>query len=147
MSVGMFPLGVVSLGTNGTIVSAQYIAPTSDVSAGGWTASTGTDLFAMLNEAVPSDAEYIVSTTDTISEVKFATATNPGTTSGHVIRYRIRADGGGITVRLKQGATVIHTWTHSTVPSTYIQYDQTLSTGEAGSITDYSDLRLSFEAT
>lgn len=37
----------------------QYSRPSSDVSKGTWTASTGTDLWEMLNETSPDDDDYI----------------------------------------------------------------------------------------
>ena len=40
-------------GMSPTYVTAQYSRPTSDVSAGTWTASTGSDLYAMLDETSP----------------------------------------------------------------------------------------------
>jgi hypothetical protein len=39
----------------------QFARPVSDVSVGNWTASTGTDRFAMVDEEAASDADYITS--------------------------------------------------------------------------------------
>jgi hypothetical protein len=39
----------------------QYARPVSDVSVGNWTASSGTDRFAMVDEATADDADYITS--------------------------------------------------------------------------------------
>lgn len=41
--------------------SDQFARPVSDVSVGGWTASSGTDRFAMVDEEAASDADYITS--------------------------------------------------------------------------------------
>lgn len=129
------------------ITTAQYARPTSDVSTGTWTASSGSDLFAMLDETAASDADYIVTTGASTCEVALGTLSDPASSSGHVVRYRISADAGGITVRLRQGTTTIATWTHATAPTSLTTYAQTLTGGEADSITDYSTLRLQFEAT
>lgn len=128
-------------------VVAQYARPTSDVSAGTWTASSGSDLYAMLDETVASDADYITTTAASICEVALGTLSDPASSTGHVVRYRIAADAGGITVRLRQGTTTIATWTHATAPTSLTTYEQTLSGAEADSITNYSALRLQFEAT
>jgi len=127
-------------------VTAQYARPISDVSAGGWTASTGSDLFAMLDETSANDSDYITSTTASTCEVALGSLSDPALSTGHIVRYRISATGGGIIVRLRQGTTTIATWTHDPAPASLTTYSQTLSSGEADSITDYANLRYQFEA-
>ena len=39
-------------------VPGQVARPVADVSAGGWTPSTGSDLYATLDEIAASDADY-----------------------------------------------------------------------------------------
>lgn len=129
------------------VVTAQYARPTSDISSGTWTASSGSDLYAMLDESAPDDGDYIVTTGASTCEVALGTLSDPGSSAGHVVRYRISSASGGITVRLRQGTTTIATWTHASAPSSLTTYEQTLTGGEADSITDYSALRLQFEAT
>ena len=129
------------------VVTAQYARPTSDVSAGTWTASSGSDLFAMLDETTANDTDYIVTTGTSTCEVALGTMSDPAISSGHIVRYRLSATSGGITVRLRQGTTTIATWTHASAPTSLTTYEQTLTGGEADSITDYSALRLQFEAT
>jgi hypothetical protein len=128
-------------------VTAQYARPTSDVSSGTWTASSGSDLYAMLDETAASDADYITTTGASTCEVALNTLSDPSSSTGHIVRYRISASSGGITVRLRQGTTTIATWTHASAPTSLTTYEQTLTGGEADSITDYSALRLQFEAT
>lgn len=128
------------------VVTAQYARPTSDVSAGTWTASSGSDLYAMLDEASASDADYIVTTGASTCEVALGSLTDPASSSGHIVRYRISATSGGITVRLRQGTTTIASWTHSPAPTSLTTYEQTLSSAEADSITSYAALKLQFEA-
>lgn len=127
-------------------VTAQYARPTSDVSAGGWTASSGTDLFAMIDEAVVDDADYITSSTASICEVALGSMSDPALSTGHIVRYRISATVGGIIVRLQEGTTTIASWTHNPAPSSLTTYAQTLSGSEADSITNYAALKLQFEA-
>jgi hypothetical protein len=42
-----------------SVTSQQYARPISDIAANGWQASTGSDLYAMLDESTPNDADYI----------------------------------------------------------------------------------------
>ena len=128
------------------IVTAQFARPTSDASTGTWTASSGT-LASCLDETTASDADYITTTNTSTCEVALGSVTDPSVSTGHIVRYRISATSGGITVRLRQGTTTIATWTHATAPTSLTTYSQTLTGGEADSITDYTALRLQFEAT
>ena len=128
-------------------VTAQFARPTSDASAGAWTASTGSDLYAMIDETAASDADYITTVNASTCEVALSTLSDPASSSGHIVRYRLSAEAGGVTVRLRQGTTTIASWTHSPAPSSLTNYAQTLSGGEADSITDYTALKLQFEAT
>ena len=139
--------GVSPLFINKIVVTAQYARPTSDVSAGTWTASSGSDLYAMLDETSANDSDYIVTTGASTCEVALGSLTDPASSSGHIVRYRISATSGGITVRLRQGTTTIATWAHAPAPTSLTTYAQTLTSGEADSITDYTALRLQFEAT
>lgn len=129
------------------VVTAQYARPTSDVSAGGWTASTGSDLFAMLDETSANDSDYITTTSASTCEVALGSLTDPASSTGHIVRYRISATGGGIIVRLREGTTTIASWTHDPAPASLTTYSQTLSGSEADSITNYAALKLQFEAT
>jgi len=77
---------------------------------------------------------------------------DPAVSTGHIIRYRIKKDTSGgdqitLVVKLVQNTTVLKTWTHSNISDTAVTYEQTLSGAEADSITDYTNLRLRFEAT
>jgi len=127
-------------------VTAQYARPTSDVSAGTWTASAGSDLFAMLDETSANDSDYITTTSASTCEVALGSLTDPASSTGHIVRYRISATGGGIIVRLREGSTTIASWTHNPAPASLTTYAQTLSGGEADSITNYAALKLQFEA-
>lgn len=135
----------------------QELAPTSDISAGNWTPSTGSTLFGTIDELTLSDTDYDQSGLSPVSadvmEVKFQAGGDPGVSNDgadHHIKYRLGKDSTGgdqidMTVKLYQGATLIHTWTHTAVDA-LTTFDQTLSDAEANSITDYSDLRLRFSA-
>jgi trimeric autotransporter adhesin len=53
----------------------QEAYPAADVTDGAWTPSTGTDLFAVLDDA--SDADYITTNSNTIGEVQLASLSTP----------------------------------------------------------------------
>ena len=129
------------------VVAAQFARPTADSSTGTWTASTGSDLFAMLDETTADDGDYIITSGTSTCEVALTSLSDPASSADHIVRYRISATSGGITVRLRQGTTTIATWTHATAPTSLTTYTQTLTGGEADSITDYTALKLQFEAT
>ncbi len=72
---------------------AQVAVPISDISAGSWTASTGTDLFATIDETVANDADYDQSGTspsnDTM-EVALTSLSTPSTGDVTItVRHRI----------------------------------------------------------
>jgi len=120
----------------------QLIRPTSDISSGAWTPSTGSDLFSMLDETVADDNDYIVTTSTSTAEVGLSSASDPAVSTGHIIRYRAKGTG-TLTVKLMQGATTIATHV-PTLTTSFQTFTFTLSGAEADSITDYSNLRLQF---
>lgn len=122
--------------------TVQLLRPTSDISAGAWTPSSGSDLYAMLDETTFNDADYIQTTSASTSEVKFGTGLDPNSSTGHTIRYRAKGTG-TLTVTLREGATLIATHT-PTLTTSFQTFSFTLSGGEADSITNYGDLRLRF---
>jgi hypothetical protein len=133
--------------TLGAPVVVQKARPGSDISAGGWLPSTGSGLYAMLDETSYNDSDYIYSpdnpTTET-AEIKFTSITDPGVHTGHTLRFRLAAVGQDTVfdVYLMCGATQIATWQKTVVAGDTTTYTETLTTGEAGNITDYTDLRI-----
>jgi hypothetical protein len=125
--------------SSGAVVSR--IGPTSDIATGTWQASTGSDLYAMVDETTADDSDliYTMSASDT-AELKFGTLTDPETNTGHVVRYRGK---GAFTARLKEGSTTIASWSENLGSLTTVEH--ALTTTQADSITDYTDLRVSFE--
>jgi len=140
-----FAFSEVSLGAQ-----VQTAYPTSDVVQGLWlpsSAGSPTELYAMLDEVSADDADYIYTGDATTARVALNSVTDPSTSSGHVVHYRCRVYAGTLYVRLKQGTTTIATWSHtSSDAGSMTTFAQTLSAGEADSITDYAQLRIEFEA-
>lgn len=138
------PLRQVVLPLPASGAAAQFLSPVSDVSAGGWAPSSGSDLYAMLDESVASDADYIVSATASACTLAFAAGSDPAVSTGHILRYRLLAGSGSVTVVLKQGAATIASFGPHTLTGAAQDFAQTLTGGEADSITDYSALRVEF---
>lgn len=129
-----------------TSATPQILRPASVIAAGSWSPSTGASLTAVVDETTADDGDFAY--TDTAADVlniAVDAGSDPASSSGHIVRYRIRGDGvSGITVALMQSATVIASWTHDPAPTSFTTFEQTLSGGEADSITDYTALRLRF---
>jgi hypothetical protein len=146
--------GFGKIGANGygpkLVVGQAIIRPSADQTLGGW---HDTPLYPSIDESVPDDGDFIESglnpVTADICELKLQPATDPGIDTDHLVRFRVGRNVDGLplslTVRLVQGTTVIESWT-VTPTSTPTTYTQTVSSVNAATITNYSDLRLRFEA-
>ena len=124
--------------------AAQLLAPVSDVSAGSWAPSSGSDLYAMVDETAYGDTDYIYAASATTCTLALASGSDPSSSSGHILRYRLLAGSGTVAVTLKQGTTTIASWGPHTLTGAAQDFAQTLTSGEADSITDYSALRVEF---
>lgn len=129
-------------------VTVQIARPVADLSNTGWVPSTGTDLYPMIGETVRDDATFIAATfPGALYECTLSSIGDPNVSTDHSLPPLVLSapGGGGITVRLRQGTTTIASWTYHPGP-TPTEYTPTLSGAEADSITDYTALRLQFEA-
>ncbi len=133
----------VIAGADATLTYTPAVLPTigrpaSDTSNSGWTASTGTDLFAMLDEGTPDPLDYIVTTaTGSVCELALEQTAYPGTAS-QALKYRASSStGNSLIVRLKNGATTIRTETQALTASD-TEYTITLTSGEIAAITSGS---------
>lgn len=138
-------------------VAPQILRPFSDVTTGTWHAipASPPTLFDKIDEIVPDTNDYIESSQSPVGtdvcEVLLSPGVDPFLSVGpYVIRYGYRKNVGGgdqinLTVRLMQGTLQIASWTHVNIDVlTYAE--QTLTAPQVSSITDYTDLRLRFEA-
>ena len=134
-----------------------YIRPDGDQSIGQWTDELGgtTNIYQSIDEPAPAvDSDYIQSPfapqtqsyTCTLSDTS-----DPGIDIGHTLSYRYRKfpttnQQVDLTVTFLQGAVELTSWDHINVASGWITADQLIPSGIIGNITDYTDLRLEFEA-
>lgn len=127
-------------------VQLAYLRPSADISTGSWTPSSGTTLYETLDEVSASDVDYIQTSTASSCEVRLAAGSAPSNRDNHTIRYRILAGSGTLTAVLKCGSTTIKSWNHVLTGSAQ-DFSQALSNAEATTITDYSDLRVTFTSS
>lgn len=131
---------------------AQFARPDSDVTTTNWVGG-----FAEIDEVTPSDAEFARHALGASAELEvgLSDVTDPASSSGHTVRYRIakvtgagavNAAGGSptVTARLIQGTTQIAIGAAEIATGTWTEHSFTLTGGEADAITDYDDLRLGF---
>lgn len=130
------------------------LRPTADALDGGWRTNTGgTSLHEAIDEETPSDSDFVRSTSNPMNDLMRIALSAPGVTvdvsQAVTVRYRIGKSGPGVinmTVRLKQGATVIAAWEHLDVPPGYVTLAQTLTSPQKAAITNWGDLFLEIEA-
>ncbi len=127
---------------------SQFAHPTSDVSTGSWTT---TPLWSKVDETPYSDTDYIqvVNKTADSCEFQLNSVVDPASSSGHIIRARVKKAGSGTvtcTAYLYEGTTLRAT-TALTLTTSYVTRTYTLSAAEADSITNYSDLHIRLTAT
>jgi hypothetical protein len=109
--------------------------PTSDVSNAGWTASTGSDLYAMLDEVSPDDLDYIsTSTLGAVCKMALNATQYPGSAAQQLSLRASSSTGNGLAVTIKDGATTIATRSLTLTP-TYDLHTITLTSGEIAAIT------------
>lgn len=129
---------------------AQFVRPTSDYATGSWTT---TPLWSKIEEGVASNDDTIIicpsNSENDYADFACNSVTDPGSSTGHILRADWNYYAGtrtlNATMELWQGVpgtgTLIATLT-STQPTADTIYSYTLSSSEANSITDYTDLYL-----
>lgn len=131
--------------------AVQYAIPCQDVSLGGWGDSP---LYQKVSGFSSDTTDWIYSSlnpTNDTCEVLLSGVTNPSTYTGHVIKYTYEKETNNtgqidLTISLYQGTTLIAETSQTDIPYGAITGLYTLTTGEAATITDYSDLRIRIKA-
>lgn len=139
---------------------AQYGRPDSDVDINAWTdqASGVTNIYQSIDEVTASDADYVkseVAPDSSAAGFGLSNVEDPLVNSGHIVRYKYKKDASGgatlnMKVELRQGylgesslGTLIHSETHANVPGSAWQTGSfTLTSAEANTITDYTNLQI-----
>ena len=136
----------VSLPIGGSL-PPQLLAPISDIAKGAWTPSSGSDLYAMLDEGAADAADYIVATSPTSCEMRLSVGATPSASGDRILRYCLLPGTGSIAAELRQGSTTLAAWGPHHLTASAQDFAQTLTAGQAAAITDYSDLRVVFTAS
>lgn len=147
---------------------AQYATPSADQTDGNWVdqGASNVDMYLDIVPGTPGsigagdDTTYITSEANpsaSACEFDLSTIEDPASSTGHIMRWRRQksATGGGVinmTVELRQGSTggngtLINSFADNTLPDAFATTTDTLTGGEADTITDYSDLQIRFIAT
>lgn len=132
---------------------AQFARPNGDLADGTWTGSDVGDLFALIDESVASDADYILTPLPpggATCDLALSDVGDPGVHTGHVVRFRAGKFGmlgvnPRLTVQVRQGqggVVVASLAVTYTVDDTFQDRDFTLTEAEAAAITDYAALTL-----
>ena len=114
------------------------VQPSSDISTGAWTPSTGTTLYGCIDETPYSDADYISASNATTCEVGLPPFAFP-ITAGVTLSYRAASTSGStLTVSLKQNGSIITgcTWVHTGLSSTVTRFDDVLTPTQIAAITN-----------
>jgi hypothetical protein len=135
----------------------QYARPDSDLVTGNWSPSTGSSLYAVIDEETATDSDY-VSVTDNYfgtaetCQVELSSVTDPDGTTDHTVLVRAYTDSysESVTLSVVLGTSSGAIKTASFTPTTsFANYTMTLSSSEASSLSaaDYADLRIQITAT
>lgn len=127
---------------------SYFASPGSTISSNGWTTDLGgADLHTAVDETSANDADYIQSPASPAGEaceIAFSMPTPEAWPAR--VRYRAKADASyTLTVRLMEGAAQRASWVQL-LAADYTDYEETLTEPEFNSVTDWSNVRLRFEA-
>lgn len=137
-----------------TIMSAVCLYPIADISLGSWLDQDdgNTDIFTTIDEAIPSDLDYVKSPSLPAANTyrfKLSNGVDPEMHTYHKLSYRYAKPSGAgivlINIRLYDGTTLIASW-QDTASETLITTDHTLTELQASNIADYENLFVELEA-
>ena len=138
---------------------AQFGRPSTDTTNESYTDQAGgaVTIYTTIDEVVADDADFIRSAVTPTSDVyvtKLTSVTDPGLSTGHVVRYRYSKDAAAgaqidLTVELRQDyvneasqGTLIHSQPHTNIGEAWTAGTFTLTGPEADAITAYASLYL-----
>jgi hypothetical protein len=129
---------------------AQFARPDSDISSSiRWSGS-----YTLIDEVTPDDGDYLTcsNSANATCEKGLSDLADPISDADHTVRFRAWQSNNtnirGLTVTLVQGSTTIAAYSTGDLPKgTPTAFEFTLTSGQADSITDYTDIRLRFTST
>lgn len=130
----------------------QFLRPNADIAnPGGWAATPVGPLFVPISDATWDMSRRIalnVGTTGQYLRLGLQNGADPNLSTGHVVHViatQLAGNQGGLTMRLKEGATAraVENWLFTV--GVIVELTYTLSGAEADSIASYPDLELELE--
>lgn len=135
---------------------AQFLRPNADIDDGLWTAFTGSDLYAMIDESSASDADYIQIlgshgvTAGYNCQIGLSSAGDPVIHTGHILRMRAKKSASGgdslnLTYNLindTSGSPAVIDDETFALTDAWQTFEYTIPTTAADDITDYADLSI-----
>lgn len=119
----------------------QVLVPDADITDGAWTPSTGSDLYAVLDETPASDTDYIVTSSNSECEIGLQNGTTPDA-GAQTFRYRALGSAAkALVAGIYDGTTLIEEWTTDPLPAAATLYTRTLGTP----MSSLADPRIRFE--
>ena len=134
----------------------SYARPDADSADGGWSNQAGsqTNLYASIDETIADDADYISSSPGNNNDiVKLSLSDVSSVSNPTTVRYRYKKNAGGdpapvnMQASLLQGSTVIASWQHDDIATSYTLAEQSLTSGQFSAISDLTNLFLQFQTT
>lgn len=136
-----------------TISGIGFMIADADTSPGSWTneLNAASPLFPSVDEAIINDLDYIKSSATPINDAVKLNLSDPigGAASPFSVLYRYRKSGSlqiDLVVSLMEGVSTIASWTHTDIPDSYVQVEQTLTAPQFASISDPNNLSIQFSA-
>lgn len=157
ISEGSFKYWFNGLPSQVQFTPSGAMRPDGTTIQGGWVNEAGgAALWSSIDEVTADDSDYIRSMDNPVSDICQVSLTNVSGTISQpfYVGYRYGKAGAGklgtslgLIVSLKQGSTLIASWSHSDIPAAQTTTKQGLTSGQFAAISDFTDLRLEFEAS
>ncbi len=149
VTAGVGDLAIAGQAPSIQVINYDYLRAASDVTDGSWVRSdTGTnvDLYSVLDETTPDDADYIkTSVLDDECEIGLDPGSEPSVGGYLTLQIKIPAGFspvGTLTVTLMNGVTQVQQWASQSVSA-----DQLLELPVTETVAAYNDLRVRLKAT
>lgn len=121
--------------------TGQTAYPDADITDGAWTPSTGSDLYAAIDETPPSDTDYISVDSNSECEIGLGDLFEP-ISGDQTFRYTALGSAAkALVAGIYNGATLIEEWTVDPLPQASTRYNRVLTTP----MTDVSNVRIRFK--
>lgn len=131
----------------------NYLLPDADDADGNWTNELDTNLllYQSVDELVTDDADYVKSEADPAADIVRFRLSNPTYTVAPpaTMAIRFKRSGTGVidlTVRVLEGTTPIVEYVYTDIADTFVDIEETLTSGEYASITDFNNLFVEIQA-